>query len=108
MKYDPQIVTAYMLDQGIPAPIYEYKFHPVRRWRFDLCWLPQRVALEVQGGIFVRGRHSRGAALLKEWEKLNTAAGMGWRVLYCQPRDLCTLETADFIRNALQCDMGAV
>ena len=106
MKYEPQIVTAWMLEQGIPAPVYEYKFNPVRRWRFDLCWVPQRVALEVQGGIFVRGRHSRGAALLKEWEKLNTAAGMGWRLLYCQPRDLCAKETANYVRNALQCNMG--
>jgi hypothetical protein len=108
MKYDQKIVTAYLLEQGIPAPVYEYKFHPVRRWRFDLCWLPQRLALEVQGGIFVRGRHSRGAALLKEWDKLNTAAGMGWRLLYCQPRDLCTDAAAEYIRNALQCDMSAV
>ena len=82
MKYDQKIVTAFLAEHGIEAPVYELRFHPVRRWRFDLAWPDQKVALEVQGGIFVRGRHSRGDALLKEWEKLNTASGMGWRMLY--------------------------
>ena len=101
MKYNPKIVTAYLEERGIPAPVYELKFHPVRRWRFDLAWPDQKVALEVQGGNFSNGRHTRGAALLKEWEKLNTAACMGWRVLFCQPSDLCMRETSDIIQEAL-------
>ncbi len=59
------------------------------------------LAVEVQGGIFIQGRHSRGAALLKEWEKLNTAAILGWRILYCQPQDLLKKEMAETIKQAL-------
>ena len=102
MKYDPEIVKAWFRAIDIPEPVFEYRFHPVRKWRMDLAWLEQRVFIEVQGGIFVQGRHSRGAAMLKEWEKINTASGMGWRVLYCQPKDLCTMETAEYIRTALE------
>ena len=64
---------------GLPRPIPEYRFSPPRRWRFDWAW-PNHdfgyggVALEKQGGLFIQGRHSRGAALLKEHEKLNEAA----------------------------------
>ena len=101
MKYNKDIVTGYLEQCGLPSPVFEHKFHPVRRWRFDLAWVEQKVALEVQGGIWTNGRHSRGAALLKEWEKLNTAAGNGWRMLYCQPKDLCTSEMADAIRSAI-------
>ena len=101
MKYNPQIVTAYLKSHGIPEPTYELKFHPVRRWRFDLAWESQQVALEVQGGVWTNGRHSRGAAMLKEWEKLNTAAALGWRMLYCQPKDLCTMQTVEQIKDAL-------
>lgn len=74
----------------IPPPLCEYRFHPVRKWRFDFAWPDAKVALEVQGGIWFGGRHTRGAALIKEWEKLNTAASLGWRILYCQPSDLST------------------
>lgn len=75
---------------GFPEPVAEYRFAPPRRWRFDFCWPNHRLALEVQGGLWTRGRHTRGAALLKEHEKLNTAAAMGYRVLFCTPDDVRT------------------
>jgi hypothetical protein len=102
MKYSPTIAAAYFRTAGLPVVVPEYRFHPTRRWRFDFAWPFEQVALEVQGGIFVRGRHSRGAALLAEWVKLNTAATMGWRILYCQPRDLLTEQTVSLLRAALQ------
>lgn len=101
MNYNPDIVTAYFREMEIPKPIYEHRFHPVRKWRFDLAWPEQRVALEVQGGLFVGGRHNRGAALIKEYEKLSTAASMGWRMLYCQPCDLLMNENIELIKRAL-------
>src|SRR5882672_4985229 len=79
---------------GVPAPTPEYRFAPPRRWRFDWALVEQRIALEVQGGLFLPGgggRHSRGAALRKEHEKMNAAAALGWRVLYCMPETLLTL-----------------
>ncbi len=102
MKYNPSIVATYFRDCGLPEPEFEHQFHPVRKWRLDVAWPePYKVALEVQGGIFVQGRHSRGAAMLNEWVKLNALAVMGWRVLFCQPKDLCMSETVEIIRQAL-------
>ena len=101
MKYNPNIVAAYFREIGLPRPVFEYCFHPTRKWRLDIAWPEERVVLEVQGGIFIQGRHSRGAALLKEWEKLNTLAGMGWRVLYCQPKDVCTGAMVEVIAQTL-------
>jgi very-short-patch-repair endonuclease len=101
MKINPAIFKAVCVSAEIHSPVEEFRFHPVRKWRFDFAWPQHRVALEVQGGIWGGGRHSRGAAMLKEWEKLNTAAMMGWRILYCQPRDLCMTETINTIRAAL-------
>jgi len=110
-SYNPAIVTAFFKEQGIPAPEFEYQFHPTRKWRFDLAWPYDlildtpierpMVAVEVQGGIWSSGRHNRGAAMLKEWEKLNCAAELGWRILYVQPCDLCTTEFAQTIKRAL-------
>lgn len=86
---------------GILEPQPEFRFHHERKWRFDFAWVEAKVYLEVQGGIWQNGRHSRGAALLKEWEKLNTATAMGWRPLFCQPNDLCKPITIRSIKEAL-------
>lgn len=101
MSYNPAIVTAYYRTFGIPAPQYEFRFHQTRKWRFDICWPERLLAIEVQGGIWHQGRHNRGAAMLKEWEKLNEAAAAGWRILYCQPTDLSMADTAMLIVRAL-------
>lgn len=64
---------------GIEGYEREYRFDPERRFRFDFAWPAQRVAVECDGGIWMRwgGRHGRDA----DREKLNLAAANGWRVL---------------------------
>ena len=62
-------------------PVPEYRFHPVRRWRFDLAWPALLLAVEVDGGTWVSGRHTRGAGYERDCEKLNAAVLLGWRVL---------------------------
>ena len=103
MKYNTKIVQAWFVANHLPTPILEYKFSPERRWRFDFAWEIHKVALEVQGGLFVRGGHNRGGYMIKEHEKRNAAAGMGWRILYCQPSEVLTTDMVKIIRKALQC-----
>ncbi len=85
---------------GIPPPTTEYRFHPVRRWKMDYAWVSAKIALEVEGGVFSGGRHTRGAGFLKDCEKYNSAALLGWIVLRVTPSALCTAETVDMIRQA--------
>lgn len=66
---------------GYPAPEREYRFHDTRRWRFDFAWPDQRVAVEMEGGVWSRGRHVRGHGYLSDLEKYNAATMLGWRVL---------------------------
>ena len=101
MKYNPQIVSAYYVQSGLPAPVFEHRFHHTRKWRLDIAWPDHKLAVEVQGGIFIQGRHSRGAAMLKEWEKLNALVVMRWRVMYCQPKDVCTIEFVTRLIDAI-------
>jgi very-short-patch-repair endonuclease len=73
---------------GLPTPTPEYRFHPTRRWRFDFAWPHHKLALEVEGGVFIRGRHSRGAGMVKDMEKYGEAAILGWRVLRVTPKQV--------------------
>ena len=59
----------------------EHRFHPVRRWRFDFAWPAAKVAVEIEGGTWNAGRHTRGSGFAQDCEKYNTAVVCGWRVL---------------------------
>jgi hypothetical protein len=66
---------------GLPEPVREFGFHPTRKFRFDFSWLPQKVALEVEGGTWVNGAHNRGWHFESDAEKYNEAAILGWLVI---------------------------
>ena len=84
------IWTAIWHSLGLPEPTLEYRFDAKRRWRFDYAWPAQKVALEVEGGVFTRGRHTRGAGFLKDIDKYNAATLAGWKVLRVTPKELLT------------------
>lgn len=62
-------------------PEREYKFHPDRRWRFDFAFPSLMIAIEVEGGVWKMGRHTRGMGFKKDSEKYNAASLLGWRLL---------------------------
>lgn len=97
--------TALLLSQcrtlRLPAPVLEHRFHPIRRWRFDLAWIDAQVAVEIDGGGFVNGRHSRGLGIEKDAEKYAEALLLGWRVFRTTPRQVKTGVTVDWIARAL-------
>lgn len=66
---------------GLPEPEREHRFAPPRKFRFDFAWPEIKVAIEIDGGQWVGGRHTRGAGFLRDCEKLNLAALAGWTVL---------------------------
>jgi hypothetical protein len=67
---------------GLPPPIRQHRFHPSRRWKFDFAWPDRMIAVEVQGGTFIGGVHSRGAGQERDFEKANAATLLGWRVFF--------------------------
>ena len=73
---------------GIPIPTREYQFAKPRKWRFDFVWVSDSdnlCAVEIEGGLFIHGGHSRGAAYIKNLEKYNRALELGYRVLRYAP-----------------------
>ena len=73
---------------GGPVLEKEFRFHPVRKWRADFAHLPSRTLIEIEGGIYVNGRHNRGAGFAADLEKYLEAALAGWRVVRLGPNEL--------------------
>lgn len=101
MKIDPKVFRSWVLIQGLPPVEPEYRILPDRRFRWDWAWPAQRVAIETQGGVWVRGAHGRGTGIVRDYEKMNLAQLAGWRVLQVQPKDLMTTQTATWLRQLL-------
>ncbi len=80
----------------------EFKFHPVRKWRFDYAFPEHKIALEVEGGVWTGGRHTSSVGFLNDMEKYNTATLMGWRVFRTTPDELYKKKTLDLIKNAIK------
>lgn len=68
--------------------VREHQFCPSRKWRFDYAVVNQRIALEVEGGVWTGGRHTSPRGFLGDLEKYNTATLMGWRVVRTTPEKL--------------------
>ena len=90
-----------ILGAKVPEPVAEFRFHRTRKWRFDWAWPAYRIALEVDGGLFVQGRHSRGAGQLADFEKINEALIHGWRVFRCTPKQVRNGEATLLIARAI-------
>lgn len=75
--------------------VKEYRFDPERRWRFDYAIPDKKIAIEVEGGVWQYGRHNRATGFVKDMEKYNRAAILGWKLLRYTPDNLLGQATQD-------------
>ncbi|WP_180001221.1 DUF559 domain-containing protein [Acinetobacter sp. YH12255] len=59
----------------------EFKFHPERKWKADFHLVGKKILVEVEGGIWSGGRHTRGKGYIGDMEKYNAATMMGYQVI---------------------------
>ena len=98
---NPSIFIQVCKQSGLPEPVAEHCWHPTRKFRADFAWPEHRIILEVEGGIWVSGKHGRGSGIVKDIEKQNEAAALGWLYLRCQPKELLSVRTTEYIRQAI-------
>lgn len=65
----------------LPLPVREHKFALPRKWRFDFAWPDRKLAVEIEGGIYSGGRHTRGKGYEADMEKYNAASRLGWTIM---------------------------
>ena len=90
-----------LIAAGFPKPETEYKFHPTRKWRIDLCYPGVRLALECQGGIWMKGggAHSRPANIERDIEKHNALVMAGWTLLLVTPKTIKSGEALKMVET---------
>jgi very-short-patch-repair endonuclease len=101
MKPDPSMFPALCVSFGLPRPEREVRFHPLRKWRWDYAFREAKIAVECDGGIWTRGKHSRGAGILRDQEKRNAGTVMGWKVLVFTPQTVCQPSTFTMLGELL-------
>jgi hypothetical protein len=73
---------------GLPVPVFEHYPLKPRFWRLDVSWPELMIAIEIDGGLFNQGAHTRGAFIMRTHEKLNALAAAGWRMWHYTPQTL--------------------
>lgn len=82
--------------------VAEHPFHDVRKWRFDFACVPLKIAIEVEGGVWTRGRHTRGRGCMADMDKYNVAAISGWLLLRFTPGQMASGEFARTVFEAVE------
>jgi len=90
-----------------PKLVREHRFHPSRRWRFDFAHPETKTAIEIEGGTWTGGRHTRGSGFISDAEKYNEAAICGW-VVFRLPGPLVGVEWAGRIAAHIQARLACV
>lgn len=100
---------------GLPEPVREHRFHPVRMWKFDWAWPDRLVALEQEGIVYppkgsgdhrLGGRHASVKGFRGDIEKYGEAFALGWRVLRCLPEQVTSGQAMLWIEPVLRVREG--
>lgn len=94
----------------IVAPVREYRFAALasggvgdgvrhrlklagmKDWKFDFCWPGLNLAIEIEGGGWTGGGHTRGKGFASDLEKYRCALLLGWKIFRCD---------GDMVRNGI-------
>ena len=91
----------------IQDPAREVKFHPDRKWRLDFAFVHPKnsgrlIAMEIEGGAYSGGRHTRGAGFTADIEKYNEAALLGWTIFRATGEHVKSGQALQWIERALR------
>lgn len=104
-KLEDKLAHQLKMAQLDPEWWREHRFHPERKWRFDFAWPNQMLAVEIQGGIYMKkGGHTSVTGFQRDCDKFNAGVILGWRILKFTPKDVQNGTALQTIEKALSHD----
>lgn len=85
----------------LPLPETQFKPFDTDKRAFDFVWLDKTLLVEVQGGTWTKGAHTRGKGYRRDVEKHNDAVLDGWTVLWFTSDMLDDESALDTLRKVL-------
>jgi very-short-patch-repair endonuclease len=98
-RLEDRFLFLWQIAKGPPLE-REFRFHAERRWRADFAHLPTRTLIEIEGGVYINGRHNRPAGFNADLEKYLEAGLAGWRV-FRLGSDQITMENVERLVSLL-------
>lgn len=86
----------------LKLPIREFKICPDRKWRSDFVWPEHNLIVEIEGGIYTNGRHTRPRGFKNDCEKYNYAALIGYKVIRVTPDHIKSGKALEWIEEGLK------
>ena len=80
----------------------EHIFYPGRKWRIDFAIVKLKIGIEIEGGVWSNGAHTRGKGFIEDMEKYNAAATLGWVILRFTPQDLNKITTFETVKKVVE------
>ena len=93
MKCIQSIVIEQVLKNMNLEYVKELKFSSKRRFRFDYAIKFYKIAIEIEGVVSKKSRHTTITGYSRDCEKYNLAAIEGWRVLRYTILNYSNIET---------------
>jgi len=75
-----ETLALHLKAHNIQGVMQQFKFHVERRWVVDFAWPDKKIIVEVEGGTWKGGRHTRGVGFRNDCIKYNQATLDGWKV----------------------------
>lgn len=86
---------------GLPEGTAQVRGIPGRQFKFDRGWTDRKVAVNVQGAIYVRGGHSTGTGIERDCEVACLATLAGWTYLPVTEKQIESGRAVEWIAQAL-------
>lgn len=104
-------IVLFCRSKGFPEPERQYRFSELFKYKLDFAWpapMDPPLAVELHGGVWSGGRHTRGKGFTKDRAKMNEAQLRGWRVLEVTYDQVKSGEVWAWLERAFEGDVDEV
>lgn len=85
-----------------PGVISRLRQAGLRDWRIDFAWPDKKLAVEVEGGGWTGGRHTRGKGFEQDMQKYHHVMRLGWTLYRCDGRLIKSGDAVLLIKQLLE------